>query len=84
MINLPLVRPKGHHTDRIWNITRKLVWDIAERWGLTKIATYHVMAEVASHFDSAEEFAALASTLQPERLAEVAEGMQEVDNVTEG
>jgi len=35
------------------------------------------MAEVASHFGSAEEFAALASTLQPERLAEVAEGMQE-------
>jgi hypothetical protein len=31
------------------------------------------MAEVASHFGSAEEFAALASTLQPARLAEVTE-----------
>jgi len=41
----------------IWYFTSGLIKETAERWGLTKIATYHIMAEVASQFETVEEFA---------------------------
>jgi len=57
---------KAYHNPLVWRKTHELVKEIAEKWEqweLNLIEVYHLMALVASHFDSAEEFAALASTL---------------------
>lgn len=75
MITIP--RRKAYHKPLVWQKTHELVKEIAEkweRWELNLIEVYHLMALVASKFDSAEEFAALAESLQPEQLQETDNG----------
>jgi len=75
-LNIHIPRSKKYHNPLVRKETHELNVETAERWGpnINIIDVYHISAQVASHFDSAEEFAALASTLQPERLQETDNG----------
>lgn len=71
MIHLPYPKPtKSHNTDRVWDTTRQLCQALAESWSeitgrkITKVFVYDVAIQFAALFDTPEELAELAETLQ--------------------